>query len=80
MIKWILEYKKKNKGEKSMKKWMYILLRPICIQQSSHSEKERYKRNRRHTIKQLSKHKNTYLGNNSAIREILSDLPGGVIR
>ncbi len=32
------------------------------------------------SLKQLTTHKNTYLGDNSAIGAILSDLPGGVIR
>ncbi|MEK4684367.1 DUF4825 domain-containing protein [Bacillus sp. FSL M8-0256] len=57
-----------------------INCRLICMQQSSRREKEQYKRNEDISLKQLSTHKNTYLGDNSAIREILSDLPGGIIR
>ncbi|KUF23574.1 DUF4825 domain-containing protein [Bacillus sp. G1(2015b)] len=66
-----------------MKKWMYILLLltvvlSACSIQAT-EKKSDIKGIEDISLKQLSKHKNTYLGDNSAIREILSDLPGGVI-
>lgn len=84
MIKWILEYKKKGKGEKSMKKWMYILLLltvilSACSSQATQNESG-IKRIEDISLKQLSKHKGTYLGDNSAVHQILLDLPGGAIR
>ncbi|MDM5296760.1 DUF4825 domain-containing protein [Bacillus pumilus] len=67
-----------------MKKWMYILLLltvivSACSSQANSKESD-IKGIEDMSLKQLSKHKNSYLGDNSAIHEILSDLPGGVIR
>ncbi|MGT8905341.1 DUF4825 domain-containing protein [Bacillus safensis] len=67
-----------------MKKWMYILLLltvvlSACSGQAT-EKKSDIKGIEDISLKQLSKHKNTYLGDNSAIQEILLDLPGGVIR
>ncbi|MGE6632441.1 DUF4825 domain-containing protein [Bacillus sp. NPDC077027] len=67
-----------------MKKWMYILLLITVILSACSSQVNEKKSDIKGIedipLKQLSKHKNTYLGDNSAIHEILSDLPGGVIR
>ncbi|BBP86658.1 hypothetical protein BsIDN1_02760 [Bacillus safensis] len=67
-----------------MKKWMYILLLLTVVLSACSSQASEKKSDMKGiadiSLKQLSTHKNTYLGDNSAIREILSDLPGGVIR
>ncbi|MCY7738556.1 DUF4825 domain-containing protein [Bacillus safensis] len=67
-----------------MKKWMYILLLLTVVLSACSSQATEKKSDIKGiediSLKQLSKHKNTYLGDNSAIREILSNLPGGVIR
>ncbi|MBI1630700.1 DUF4825 domain-containing protein [Bacillus safensis] len=67
-----------------MKKWMYILLLLTVVLSACSSQATEKKSDIKGiediSLKQLSTHKNTYLGDNSAIREILSDLPGGVIR
>ncbi|MCM3028718.1 DUF4825 domain-containing protein [Bacillus safensis] len=67
-----------------MKKWMYILLLLTVVLSACSSQASEKKSDIKGiadiSLKQLSKHKNTYLGDNSAIHEILSDLPGGVIR
>ncbi|PCK23516.1 DUF4825 domain-containing protein [Bacillus pumilus] len=67
-----------------MKKWMYILLLltvilSACSSQSTEKEND-IKGIEDISLNQLSKHKNTYLGDNSAIHKILSELPGDVIR
>ncbi|OLP63447.1 hypothetical protein BACPU_32430 [Bacillus pumilus] len=67
-----------------MKKWMYILLLmtvilSACSSQASEKESD-IKGIEDISLKQLSKHKNSYIGDNSAIGAILSDLPGNVIR
>lgn len=67
-----------------MKKWMYILLLLTVILSACSSQAAEKESDivgiEDISLKQLSKHKNTYLGDNSAIHEILSNLPGGVIR
>lgn len=67
-----------------MKKWMYILLLLTVVLSACSSQATEKKSDIKGiediSLKQLSKHKNTYLGDNSAIQEILLDLPGGVIR
>ncbi|MGK9487159.1 DUF4825 domain-containing protein [Bacillus pumilus] len=67
-----------------MKKWMYILLLLTVILSACSSQATEQKSDMKGiediSLKQLSKHKSTYLGNNSAIRDILSELPGGMIR
>ncbi|MCY7689965.1 uncharacterized protein DUF4825 [Bacillus altitudinis] len=67
-----------------MKKWMYILLLLTVVLSACSSQASEKKSDIKGiadiSLKQLSKHKNTYLGDNSAIHEILSDLPGGVTR
>ncbi|KWZ68338.1 DUF4825 domain-containing protein [Bacillus altitudinis] len=67
-----------------MKKWMYILLLltvmlSACSSQATQNENA-IKRIEGISLKQLSKHKGTYLGDNSAVHQILLDLPGGAIR
>ncbi|MCM2991096.1 DUF4825 domain-containing protein [Bacillus safensis] len=67
-----------------MKKWMYILLLmtvilSACSSQASEKESD-IKGIEDISLKQLSKHKNSYIGDNGAIGAILSDLPGNVIR
>ncbi|MDI0275459.1 DUF4825 domain-containing protein [Bacillus safensis] len=67
-----------------MKKWMYILLLLTVVLSACSSQATEKKSDINGiediSLKQFSKHKNTYLGDNSAIHEILLDLPGGVIR
>lgn len=67
-----------------MKKWMYILLLLTVVLSGCNSQATEQKNDIKGiediSLKQLSKHKNTYLGDNSTIREILSELPGGMIR
>ncbi|WGD98152.2 DUF4825 domain-containing protein [Bacillus safensis] len=67
-----------------MKKWMYILLLLTVVLSACGSQatekKSDIKKIEDISLKELSKHKNTYLGDNSAVRAILSDLPGGIIR
>ncbi|MDR6749522.1 MULTISPECIES: DUF4825 domain-containing protein [Bacillus] len=67
-----------------MKKWMYILLLLTVVLSgcSSHAteQKSDIKGIEDISLKQLSKHKNSYIGDNGAIGAILSDLPGNVIR
>lgn len=67
-----------------MKKWMYVLLLLTVVLSSCSSQATEKKSDIKGiediALKQLSNHKNTYLGDNSAVRTILSDLPGGVIR
>lgn len=83
-IKWTFKYRKNDKGAKSMKKWMYILLLLTVVLSACSSQATEKKSDIKGiediSLKQLSKHKNTYLGDNSAVRAILSDLPGGIIR
>ncbi|MCY7581697.1 DUF4825 domain-containing protein [Bacillus altitudinis] len=67
-----------------MKKWMYILLLmtvilSACSSQASEKESD-MKGIEDISLKQLSKHKNSYIGDNGAVGAILSDLPGNVIR
>ncbi|MBU8640364.1 DUF4825 domain-containing protein [Bacillus pumilus] len=67
-----------------MKKWMYILLLmtvilSACSSQASEKESD-IKGIEDISLKQLSKHKNSYIGDNGAIGAILSGLPGNVIR
>ncbi|KEP25711.1 DUF4825 domain-containing protein [Bacillus zhangzhouensis] len=67
-----------------MKKWMYILLLltvvlSACSSQATEKESD-IKGIEDMSLKQLSKHKNSYIGDNGAIGAILSDLPGNVIR
>ena len=66
-----------------MKKWMYILLLLTVVLSACSSqatEKKSIKGIEDISLKQLSKHKNSYIGDNGAIGAILSDLPGNVIR
>ncbi|MDG3044757.1 DUF4825 domain-containing protein [Bacillus altitudinis] len=67
-----------------MKKWMYILLLLTVVLSACSSQATEKKSDIKGiediSLKQLSKHKNTYLGDNSTVRTILSDLPGGIIR
>lgn len=67
-----------------MMKWMYILLLLTVVLSACSSQATEKKSDIKGiediSLKQLSKHKNTYLGDNSAVRAILSDLPGGIIR
>ncbi|MBU5207918.1 DUF4825 domain-containing protein [Bacillus safensis] len=67
-----------------MKKWMYVLLLLTVVLSSCSSQATEKKSDIKGiediALKQLSNHKNTYLGDNSAVRTILSDLPGGIIR
>lgn len=67
-----------------MKKWMYILLLLTVVLSACSSQATEKKSDIKGiediSLKQLSNHKNTYLGDNSAVRTILSDLPGGIIR
>lgn len=67
-----------------MKKWMYILLLLTVVLSACSSQATEKKSDIKEiediSLKQLSKHKNTYLGDNSAVRAILSGLPGGIIR
>ncbi|GLF92494.1 DUF4825 domain-containing protein [Bacillus safensis] len=67
-----------------MKKWMYILLLmtvilSACSSQASEKESD-IKGIEDISLKQLSKHRNSYIGDNGAIGAILSYLPGHVIR
>ncbi|MBU8576676.1 DUF4825 domain-containing protein [Bacillus pumilus] len=67
-----------------MKKWMYILLLLTVVLSGCSSQATKQKSDIKGiediSLKQLSKHKNTYLGDNSAVHKILLDLPGGAIR
>lgn len=67
-----------------MKKWMYILLLLTVVLSGCSSQATKQKSDIKGiediSLKQLSRHKNTYLGDNSAIHEILSGLPRGMIR
>ncbi len=67
-----------------MKKWMYILLLLTVVLSACSSQATEKKSDIKGiediSLKQLSKHKNTYLGDNSAVHKILLDLPGGAIR
>ncbi|MGA3881827.1 hypothetical protein ACPCYY_18400 [Bacillus pumilus] len=67
-----------------MKKWMYILLLLTVVLSgcSSHAteQKSDIKGIEDISLKQLSKHKNSYIEDNGAVGAILSDLPGNVIR
>ena len=63
---------------------MYILLLmtvilSACSSQTSEKESD-IKGIEDISLKQLSKHKNSYIGDNGAVGAILSDLPGNVIR
>ena len=67
-----------------MKKWMYILLLmtvilSACSSQASEKESD-MKGIEDISLKQLSKHKNSYIGDNGAVGAILSDLPGNMVR
>ncbi|WP_223251749.1 DUF4825 domain-containing protein [Bacillus sp. LLTC93] len=67
-----------------MKKWMYILLLltvvlSACNSQATEKESD-IKGIEDMSLRQLSKHKNSYIGDNGAIGAILSDLTGNVIR
>ena len=67
-----------------MKKWMYILLLmtvilSACNSQASEKESD-MKGIEDISLKQLSKHKNSYIGDNGAVGAILSDLPGNMVR
>ncbi|WP_339164713.1 DUF4825 domain-containing protein [Bacillus sp. FSL K6-2841] len=67
-----------------MKKWMYILLLLTVALSGCSSKATEQKSDIKGiediSLKQLSKHKNSYIGDNGAIGAILSDLPGNVIR
>ncbi|MDG4729885.1 DUF4825 domain-containing protein [Bacillus pumilus] len=67
-----------------MKKWMYILLLLTVVLSGCSSQATKQKSDIKGiediSLKQLSKHKNSYIGDNGAIGAILSDLPGNVIR
>ncbi|MEB2359561.1 DUF4825 domain-containing protein [Bacillus pumilus] len=67
-----------------MKKWMYILVLLTIVLSGCSSKATEQKSDIKGiediSLKQLSKHKNTYLGDNSAVHKILLDLPGGAIR
>lgn len=67
-----------------MKKWMYILLLLTVVLSGCNSQATEQKSDIKEiediSLKQLSKHKNSYIGDNGAVGAILSDLPGNVIR
>lgn len=67
-----------------MKKWMYILLLLTVVLSGCSSQATKQKSDIKGiediSLKQLSRHKNSYIGDNGAIGAILSDLPGNVIR
>ncbi|MBR0629443.1 DUF4825 domain-containing protein [Bacillus altitudinis S70-5-12] len=67
-----------------MKKWMYILLLLTVVLSGCGSQANEQKSDIKGiediSLKQLSKHKNSYIGDNGAVGAILSDLPGNVIR
>lgn len=67
-----------------MKQWMYMLLLLTVVLSGCSSQATEQKSDIKGiediSLKQLSKHKNSYIGDNGAIGAILSDLPGNVIR